>query len=153
MRSIRFVTSELRSFVQRDHGNAVGVVEQDAATTDFGVERLDAEEVGVELNDLAVDRRIRDESDVLIRDEEQQRIGAEFKTGGVGPKRPGAGFDEVDGEVVGAGRLDRLAVEPQALSANRLIAVAGVVQIAHAVTFCHLSDGEQFEASQVEWLA
>lgn len=32
----------LRLFVQRDDGDAVGVVEQDATATDFGVERLGA---------------------------------------------------------------------------------------------------------------
>src|ERR1022692_880396 len=57
-----------RLFVQRDDRDAVGVVEQDATATDFSVERLDAEEVGVKLDDLAVDRRGRDEADVLIRD-------------------------------------------------------------------------------------
>ena len=46
----------LRPFVQHDHGDAVGVVEQDAAATDLGVERLDAQEVGVELDDLPVNR-------------------------------------------------------------------------------------------------
>ena len=127
----------LRPLVQRDHGDAVGVVEQDAAATDLGVERLDAEEVGVELDDLAVDRDVGDEPDVLVGDEEQQAVGAEGELRGVGPERPGPGLDQVDGEVVRAGRLERLAVEPQAFDADRLTAAAGVVQVPNNVVSTH----------------
>ncbi len=52
---------------------------------------------------------------MLIRDEDNERVRAEFKTGSVGPERTGAGFDEVDEEVVGAGQINRLAVEAQTL--------------------------------------
>jgi len=83
------------------------------------VERLDAQEVGVELNDLGVDGIIGDEPDVLVRDEEQERGRAESELRGVAPKRPGAGFDQVDGEVIRAGRLERLAAQVQALRADR----------------------------------
>jgi hypothetical protein len=55
----------------------------------------------------------------------EERIGAEGEQRGVGPKRPGPGFDQVHGEVVRAGRLERRAAEPQALGADRPAAGAG----------------------------
>lgn len=61
-----------RTVAERDHGDAVGVVEQDAATADLGVERLDAQEVGVELDDLPLNGAVGDEPDVLVGDEEQK---------------------------------------------------------------------------------
>lgn len=88
-----------RPVVQHDHGDTVRVVEEDATATDLGMERLDAQKVGVELNDLGVDGDIGDEPDVLVRDKEQEGGRAERELRGVGPKRPGAGFDQVDGEV------------------------------------------------------
>jgi hypothetical protein len=89
----------LHTVVQRDHGDAVRVVEQDAATANLGMERLDAEEVGVEVNGLTLDRPIWDESNVLIGDEAEEGVRPEGEPGGIGPDRPGAGCDEVDGEV------------------------------------------------------
>lgn len=92
----------------------------------------------MELDDLCVDRLIWHEPDVLVGDEEQQRVGAEGESGGVGPNRTGAGFAEIDGKVVGAGRVARLAIESQAMGANRMTAPAGVVQIVGDVTLGHI---------------
>jgi hypothetical protein len=91
------------------------------------VERLDAEKVGVELDDLPLDRTIWDESNVLIGNKEQQAVGTKEKSRGVGPKRAGAGLDEIDGEVIGAGRVAGLAVEPQTLGSNRPTAPARIL--------------------------
>ena len=38
------------------------------------MECLDAEKVGMELDDISVNRAVRDDTDVLIWDEKQQRL-------------------------------------------------------------------------------
>src|SRR4051794_25761620 len=102
------------------------------------MERLDAQEVGVKLNQLGVDGSIGDEADVLVRDKEQERGRAERKVRGGGPKRSGAGFDQADGEVVRAGRLERVATQVQTLCADRLIALPGVIQVVMEAALTHV---------------
>src|ERR1019366_4604909 len=46
-------------------------------------------------------------------------------------------FDEIDGKIVGAGRIARLGIESQTLGANRLIALTGVIQVVGGATLSH----------------
>src|ERR1019366_5340289 len=47
-------------------------------------------------------------------------------------------FDEIDGKIVGAGRIARLGIESQTLGANRLIALTGVIEVVGDATLSHL---------------
>lgn len=70
---------------------AVRIVEQRAAAADFGVKRFDAEKVGMKPDDLGCAWLFGHEPNVLIRDEEDERVGLKLVPSRIGPEHAGAG--------------------------------------------------------------
>lgn len=105
--------------IEGDGGKAVGVVEEDAAASGFGVEGFNAQEVGVEMDEAAGGRFGGFETDVLMGDEEEERARGVGVLAGVGPEGSVSAFDVGDGEAVGARGFENLRHEVERADPNR----------------------------------
>lgn len=115
-----------RVAAQGDRGISERIIEQRSAATDLGVEGLDAEKIGVKQDAIPAHRPLRIEPDVLVGNEEEERVRNERQPRRVRPEVSMACPDPVDREAVRPKRFVRT-VELDRLDADRLAPRPGVI--------------------------
>ena len=123
------------TLIQQDQRKSVWIIKQNAAAARFCMERLDAQEIGVKLEDRHLNGLTRKKANMLVGHKKQQGSGTELKSCSIGVKMSGACLYEVNTEVVGACGFIDVAVLSHCLKSNRFAARAWVVELSFHVAF------------------